>query len=110
MEPGQLAVDTIGLVIGGWIGRQYLVITLKQRQLSMDSGLNWPWEWANSTVFTLWAIGLSFVFLIAALISGFDIAFLGILIGVPFGFFTRKIWKINTSMPDFDQKDSYEGD
>src|SRR5206468_300863 len=69
-----------------------------------------PWEWANSTVFTLWAIGLSFVFLIAALISGFDIAFLGILIGVPFGFFTRKIWKINTSMPDFDQKDSYEGD
>jgi len=77
MEPGQLAVDTIGLVIGGWIGRQYLVITLKQRQLSMDSGLNWPWEWANSTVFTLWAIGLSFVFLIAALISGFDIAFFG---------------------------------
>ena len=110
MDPGQLVVDIIGLVMGGWIGRQYVVITLKQRQLSIDSGLDWPWEWANSIIFTLWAIGLSFIFLVAVLISGFGIAFLGILVGVPFGLFTRKIWKINTGMPDFDEKDSYEED
>lgn len=111
MDPGQLVVEAVGLVTGGWIGRQYVVMTLKQRQLSIDSGLDWPWEWANSIVFSLWALGLSFVFLIAILISGFDAAFVGLLVGIPFGFFTRNIWKINRSMPDpLAEGDRYEGD
>src|SRR2546427_7395564 len=83
-----------GGFLGVLIGRQLTVITLKQRRLSIDSGLDWPWEWASSTIFSLWAAGLGFVLALVMLAFSFEAAFLGVIAGVPIGFVLRKNWKI----------------
>ena len=99
-----------GGFLGVLIGRQLTVITLKQRRLSIDSGLDWPWEWANSIVLMFWALGLGFALFLVILVFSFEAAFLGFIAGALIGFALRNIWKINRDMPDVLPEEEYTRD
>jgi hypothetical protein len=99
-----------GGFLGVLIGRQLIVITLKQRRLSIDSGLDWPWEWANSIVLSYWALGLGLALSFVILVFSFEAAFLGLFVGALIGFMLRKTWKINQDMPNLQPEEEYTGD
>ena len=99
-----------GGLLGVLIGRQATVITLKQRRLSIDAGLDWPWEWASSFILSLWALSLGFVLALVALAFSFEAAFLGFIAGIPIGFLFRKIWRINETVAELKPEKEYQGD
>jgi len=106
------------LILAALIGREGLVIMMKQRQMSIEAGLDWPWEWADSTIFRIWTLGLGFLWFILVLVLSafFDFAFslgiglLGFTMGFPIGYLTRNYWKIDTSPPRMEGQDSYNDD
>ena len=94
------------------IGRQLVVIGLKQRKFSLDHGLNWPWEWADSRIFHYWAGGLGVVLFFVIVIFSFETTMLGFLAGIPVGYLTRNVWRIDRSMPKvgLSEEEGYSGD
>jgi hypothetical protein len=109
MDPLLLSWNSAGIVLSVLIGRQFVAITLRQRQMSPDAGLHWPWEWANSIFFQLWGLGLGILLVPLLLLFGAEIVITGVLVGLPVGFLLRNIWKINTSPPGA-VEEGYTGD
>ncbi len=108
-----LAWQFAGAILGLWIGRQILVLALKyRRQLNRDT-MSYREYRQESLPFNWWAIGLTFLFLIDVLIFGFTPSTLGLIAGVPFGYFLRKTWRIDEDEPPLAkayESDEYPGD